>query len=296
MAIASDYAGLWVWLKGDTGFVDQSGNSRTITLPGGGNNPTIAAGVANSHAAFKFVAASQQWFGLPSMAALTAGEMYLVIQKAVDPPPANPAAGVYNLGGSSSDSHIPWDDGVIYDAFGSTVRQTVGNPTPSLALPSYYNPRSSPGNWTAELNGTQIFTTATNTVAFPASPTIGRDMSGIPWLDGLIAEVFIYSQIRSAAERAALIATLQATYGSSLWGGPSAARLTAAAASVAARDVATPVPKVRLSGMSASVVALDIGNPPQTGARITAMSASVAAVDVANPPRSAPYSYAMVIS
>src|SRR5574340_43329 len=117
MAIASDYAGLWVWLKGDTGFVDQSGNGRTITLPGGTQNPTNPSNVANGHAVFRFAAGAQQFFTLPSMAALTVGKLYIVFQKAADPASSSAAAGMYNLGSQDFDTHTPWTDGSIYDGF-----------------------------------------------------------------------------------------------------------------------------------------------------------------------------------
>lgn len=285
MAIASDYAGLWVWLTGDTGFVDQSGNGRTITLPGGGNNPTIGAGVANGHAAFRFSAASQQYFTLPSMAALTAGEVYVVFQKTADPASSSAAAGFWNLGSQDFDSHAPWTDGSIYDGFGSTVRKTVGNPTPSLALPSYYNVQSASGNFTAQLNGSALFTTATNSVGFPTAPMIGRSLvANGRFLDGAIAEIFIYSQIRSAAERAALIATLQATYGSTAWVFPSADRVTAGFLS-AGQTIVAPNPADRVTaaflGVGQTIAAP--GAPP-INARVTAGFASAGQIIAAPVP------------
>ena len=83
--------------------------------------------------AFDPVALSHVTFGA-AFAGLSAGEV-LVVRKASDP-----ASGVgldvgsfWSFGTSVSTDAVPFSDGVIYDGFGSTTRQTAGNPATSLA-------------------------------------------------------------------------------------------------------------------------------------------------------------------
>lgn len=74
--------------------------------------------------------------------------------------------GHWNLGADSALAHYPYSN-TIYDEFGSTARKTVG----TLASRAWqrYRASSGPGVWTAWVNGTQIFTTASNTVGWDGS-------------------------------------------------------------------------------------------------------------------------------
>jgi len=216
MTIASDYAGLWAWYKASSGgWTDQSGNGRDATLPGGAANPTIAAAVANGHDAFQFLAANHQHVTLPSLAALARGEMFAVVAPQWDPTLTDASSGSWTLGNgtATTGAFLPWTDSNIYEDFGSTVRKTVGDPALSLASDiRIVNIWSDAGNWGFSLDGTLLFSTSTNTVGWPATAWIGQSKNSDRWLDGRIAEWFLYSQLRSSSERTALITALQATY------------------------------------------------------------------------------------
>jgi len=212
MTIASDYAGLWSWLKADTGYADQSGNGRDGT-PGVGA-PAIWDLVANGHKAFRFSAASSQYISLPSMAALTKGEMFIVIATFKDPPTVGTHTGCWDMGTQASNSsYLPFTDNVIYETFGSTVRKTVGAHTANLATDvRVVNIWSDTNDWGYAMEGTTLFSTATNAVFFPTAPNLGQGVHDHNFLDGYIAEWFLYSQLRSPSERTALVSALQATY------------------------------------------------------------------------------------
>jgi hypothetical protein len=80
----------------------------------------------------------------------------------------------FEVMGSGTQSFMTFTDNVVYDSFGTTVRKTVGSvaTTPGNDTWFRYRSMSKAGGWTAWFNGTQKFTTASNTVAWAASPTI----------------------------------------------------------------------------------------------------------------------------
>jgi len=252
MAVASDYGGLWAWLKGDTGFVDQSGNSRTITLPGTTHNPTIVTGAANGHDVMQFVATSQQYFTLPSMTALTAGELYIVMKRDSRLPPNDAQSGFIMMGtaGALPHSAVPYSDNNIYEGFGTTARKVVSEGTLDLSSHyAVYNVRSASGSYAIGVDGTDLLTSATNTVGFPSTPVVGAGLPVAGYFPGRMAEIIIYDQIRTSVERAALIASLMHTYS------PNLARVTATGLS-ALVDVLQPIPAARVTASGLSVLVL----------------------------------------
>lgn len=211
MTVPTDYGNLWVYLRGDSGFTDLSGNGRTITIPDGGDRPTLEPATDTEHAAFGFVAGLQQNFRLPNMTALTEGEVFVVFRVNADPAVDNASSGFWQLGSSTADAAFPNTAGAIGDTFGSTTSKNVGDVGPHLTDVTLYNARSSTGLWEAEVNGSNVFTTATNVVGFPANPRIGNSVSQ-RYLDGKIYELAIYSTRLSSGDRAALSASLIAKY------------------------------------------------------------------------------------
>lgn len=149
---------------------------------------------------------------------MTAAEMFVVSKVATDPPvsakSSHPVASWDGLG--SVGNHYPWITGDILDGFASNARKTVGNPAPSLTSWRTYNARSAAGAWSAHLDGTQLFTTATNTVSFAsAQPKLGNTGSGV-FMEGFIAEVIIFSRVLSSGERSQIHTYLNSLYGFSL--------------------------------------------------------------------------------
>jgi len=139
---------------------------------------------------------------VPDMSALTEGEIYIVIKTDNDPAASGGESGLWLFDTSANQSHYPYTDGVIYDSFGSTVRQMSVNPTPSLASAyRVYNVYSKTNDWQAFLDNTSIFSTGTNSVGFSAAPRFAGTSSGSFNMKGRICEVIIYSAKLSSGDR-----------------------------------------------------------------------------------------------
>jgi hypothetical protein len=109
------------------------------------------------------------------------------------------AGAFYQFGTSVADDHVPFNDGNIYDGFGSTVRKTVGNVAPSMANWHLWNVTTAPGEYTARVNGLQVFTTATNTVAFHTACRLGRGVGSNS--DGGMTCIWLFDNKLSTDDR-----------------------------------------------------------------------------------------------
>lgn len=188
---------------------DESGNSRHLVQTASGERGTWNNNVVNSKAAITMVAASQQHWDVPSLAALTAGECFCVLIFDADPPAAQRT--VIGDGGTSGVSTFLDTDGIIYDGWGSTARKTTANPTPSLTSWRLYNVSSESSNWTNRLDGTQLFNTGTNTVGFTSTPRLGRSLN--VYFDGKFAEYIIYDHVLTSGDRTIVNDYIETKYG-----------------------------------------------------------------------------------
>lgn len=195
--------------------LDFSGGARHTTGRGGaGTLPTWeSAGFGVGKPAIRF--AGNSWFSLPSVSALTEGEQFVVIKVDSDPA-ASAALSISWRFGPNPTSCYPYTDGHIYDEFGNTVQRDCGNPGPVLTTARLYNSISTPTEWTANLDTTQIFTTATNTVAWNATPLLGGEVTGgfiHLGIAGYIAEYRLYPTKRTSPQRAFIEAELKVKHG-----------------------------------------------------------------------------------
>lgn len=242
MAIADprDIPGLVCWYSAEaetayangasmTGWTDLSGNGNHATVqgtlapqwesasgPGGG--PAVR--LRGSDGATSD--ATRGYFKVPAAAVsgLTAGEIltYLRSSKAT-----TVASSLWSWGSWADQSYFTFSNGSVYDYFGSTVRK--GPFAPGVTIQNQwrrYGVHSAAGDWAARIDGTQIHSTATNTVSFPASggqqPIIGDSTypnqiaSGSfssPWR-GLMTAVIFYNRKLTSTERSDLDAWLVA--------------------------------------------------------------------------------------
>jgi hypothetical protein len=141
---------------------------------------------------------------------LTSAEVFLVVKQDADPGVGGDVGAIWTFGSDSSD-HFPFQDGVVYMGWGSTVRKTVGNLTPSLAAWRVLNISSAPSDYNVRVDGTSVFSTATNTVGWTTAPRIGYAATGIPAL-GYWAELIMYSRVISSTERAGVLSYLKGKY------------------------------------------------------------------------------------
>jgi len=119
--------------------------------------------------------------------------------------------------GGSEFNHYPYTDSNIYDDFGSSSRKTVGNPTPSLANWHIASFHSQSASWKYYLNGTSFFSTGTNTVGWISTPKLGRqhraDLNTDAWYNGNLAELCLFSEFLSDANRQKVEGYLAYKYG-----------------------------------------------------------------------------------
>lgn len=220
-------AGLLLWLRAtDLGGVDntavsswpdQSGNGNNATGTGdSGATPVLKTGQSTADGVAVYVdsTSSHRHFVFGNfLSSLTAAEVFVVVKAVNDPPPQGAGNDVNNGGfwkfgsgtGSSSAAHYPYQDGSIYDGWGSTTRKTVGNPTPALTSWHIYNISTAAGAWEARLDGVSLFSTATNAVGWRSAPILG--MSERNNLDDQLgqfyfAELMIFNQVLSTTDRA----------------------------------------------------------------------------------------------
>jgi hypothetical protein len=217
----SSIGGLTAWLKADAGtstttdgvgiatWSDQSGSANDATQATGAAQPLYKTAIQNGLPIVRFDKVQSRFFGMPTLAALTAGTVFIVVATATDPGSGD-NTGLWKLG-TSGDMFFPFTDGIVYDDCGSTVRKTTVNPTPALTAFHVYEVSSAAGAWTNWLDGAQLFTTATNTVAFSATPTLGK--TAAQFFSGDIGELLIYNSALSAGNRQSVEAYLKAKWG-----------------------------------------------------------------------------------
>lgn len=198
-------------------WADQSGNARHFSQGTGSNRPTLDT--LSGQAAIRFASASAQRLDGPSFVGVSTAAHAFVVMKVVADPAAGGAGGVGGLWrfgqeGVGEDV-VPFTDGTIYDGFASTVRKTTVNPTPSLASATrVYEVVSASGEWTNKLDGSQLFTTGTNTVAWNAVARIGGGTTiATVCMNGWIAELLVFGSKRTAAQVTQIYGYLNNRYG-----------------------------------------------------------------------------------
>lgn len=195
-------ASLKSWLEGDllTGangssvasWTDASGNGNTATAAVA---PTLSVAGRNGLNVVGFN--GTQSLTLPNfVSGFTEGSAFFVAKLTTDPATAAPIIGDFGTSGSAE--HYPFSDNNIYDGFLSTTRKTVGDPG-NLAAWHIGSFQSKASDWRYAFNGTDFFTTATNTVGAGTAPRIGYN--GTNLLDGQIAEIIICNSFLTTVER-----------------------------------------------------------------------------------------------
>jgi hypothetical protein len=208
--------GLQLWLDADDASTftynggrvsewrDKSGNNRHAALAASG---PIHDGVINGRAAVRFDLGVTAALTITAFAAsYTAAELFVVIDITTE----NSGA-YFGLWGTATDfSHYP-TGGVIYESWGTTVRKTVGNPVTDVLNPHIYNLQTAANYYAARINSEALFSTATNTVGFRATPYEIPMSANCPV--GLMGEFVMYDRVLSAGDRTAADAYLRTKWG-----------------------------------------------------------------------------------
>jgi hypothetical protein len=233
----SDIAGLALWLKADGtlwqdsgrttpassdadpvgAWDDASGNDDHYTQATAGSRPAFKTGIVNGLPVVRFDGASDYLAGPNHLSALTAATAFVVVKIDNDPPGAADQSGLWDMDAASDAAHYPFTDGNVYDGWGSTARKSTGNPTLSLSAAfRVYGVVSASGAWTSYVDGTQHYTTGTNTVGFGTAPEFGRSFNGAAtyyYLDGDVAEVIVYDSALGTTDRQSVEGYLATKYG-----------------------------------------------------------------------------------
>lgn len=224
----SGISNIWEWWEPEREGLSNNADISTLTgqvSPGTGHNftqsttarkPTFLTGQINGLGAAHFVAANNKWMQGVDPSALTAGHVFIVVQIPTDPPATNQTPWNIGTDGINADTY-PFTNGSILSAIGTNTRKTVGNPTPSLATWRVFEVVSISGTWTALLDGSQIFTTASNVVHWNTNCILGAfDTVGTnPW-DGDIAGIYIFSAQITGADRTNMVSYLNTRWGLSI--------------------------------------------------------------------------------
>src|SRR5262249_28096178 len=149
-----------------------------------GAKPTFKTNIVGGKPVVRFDGVDD-FFSLPnSFTGLSAATVLIVVKLTTDPPAAAAQTGLWYFGSSGDKTHFPYTDGTIYDTFGTTVRKTTVDPAPALTSFRVYTVKSSSGNWTSYLDGTQLYTTGSNTVGFTTTPNLASNLDVSAFLQG----------------------------------------------------------------------------------------------------------------
>jgi hypothetical protein len=202
----TNITGMQLWLKADAGvaadmstWADQSGNDNNATQANPSQRPTLVTNALNGLPVMHFDASQQQYLQLPNVMAsatsptgeATAGEIFMVVR-------STGATGSLGGWGGIYGSYYPYN-GNIYDDFGTNVWTSLGQPAQDITQYQLYNISSSSSEWTQRFNGLVNYDRLVNTVSFRASPVLGT--SNNIFLSGDIAEIIVYNQVLTQAQR-----------------------------------------------------------------------------------------------
>lgn len=218
----------WSEARHETGYANNDPAGTSTDVSGAGNNwtqgtagkkPLYKTNQINGLPAYSFDAASQQHWSLASdiLSGKSAGEIFILVKLNNDPGASN-KDGLWKMDGDGTNAtNFPYNgDGNIYDGWGSTARKSTGvNPSPQLTSWTLYNVRSGSGEWKAFQNGTQIYTTATNTFSsFGATRYFGRSVGlfGDTYLDGLFAGMVIVDNLLNSTDKSAIKSVFASAY------------------------------------------------------------------------------------
>jgi fibronectin type 3 domain-containing protein len=218
-----------LWLCADRGvlcnaagqvsiWTDESGHANSASQASLASQPDLASAAVNGLPAVQFDGVASV-LSIPNFLASAGGGEALVVLK------ANPLAGAINslweMGGAGGGiKEYPAANGAIQDDFGNSGVHDL-NPVQSLTQFHVYDVASEPNDWDAWINGVWTCHSDNNSVSFADASTIGAATyygysvwgyvaSG--YFSGDIAEIMIFTNELTAAQRQALTAYLNNKY------------------------------------------------------------------------------------
>lgn len=214
--------GMWDWWEPELEGLSNGANITQLTgqkSPGTGHNwttstcagvPTFAANVINGLGAARFN--GEHCLGNVDPSALTAMHMFRVVK--IDAENSADTLGDFCTDVVNIPELYTWVDGKIYDGSGSNLRRDCGNPAATLTSWRVFETISTSSEWTALLDGTQLFTTGTNTVSIPSNCKLGANTTRN--LVGHIAGVYIFASKITGSDRTDMVNYLNDRWGLSV--------------------------------------------------------------------------------
>lgn len=233
--LTPDVTGFGLWLKADNSSLlllndndpispwpDDSGSipANNAIADGATNRPAFKKNILNGLPGVFFDGTSDFLRTINFAQFYTEGEVFVLFKNLLDVPVDAFKSGFWDFEGTVDAAHMPFTSGNIFDNFGSTTRRNIGNPTPDLTNPTLYNVVTKSGEWTARLNNSVFFTTATNTVGFNNAMgyTVGMSFSGTSgnvYFNGYFFELILYPFVLTAPQRAAVVSYFNTKWGTS---------------------------------------------------------------------------------
>lgn len=120
----------------------------------------------------------------------------------------NTQRGSWKFGTSGAVALFLWEDGKIYEDWGTNTRHDAISPGQDLSDAfSVYNVWSASNDYAVNLDGVSLFTTATSTVSFPATGIHFGECSGFG-LAAYVSEVVIFARKLTSGDRASMLTYL----------------------------------------------------------------------------------------
>jgi hypothetical protein len=197
-------------------WADKSGNGRDFAQSIATAYPTRQTSVVNGRAVVRFDGQNDYLERAQFAASFTAAEVFVVVATNSDPSANIKDNSPLSFSSVSSLSHYAYSgNGWIYEGFGSTARKTVGDPGVDLSSWHLYNVRTAASAWSAHIDGTSLYSTATSTVQFNGSIVrMGRpNNTATDWFWGDIAEMILCDTVLSSGDRTSVNTYIADKYG-----------------------------------------------------------------------------------
>ncbi len=144
-------------------------------------------------------------------------EIFAIIKAADDPATSNLTGNWLTIGSDTSLlQHYPFNDGVgtLYEGAATNARKNAGNPTINLATYNLYNISSKNGLYKIRFNGTDFYSTTSNTFGVTANARLGGQANSFSGA-GLNAEIvmlLIWNRTLNSSEKLAIKNYVTAKY------------------------------------------------------------------------------------
>lgn len=193
-------------------WADKSGNANHATQPAGDTQrPDLLPNIVNGLPGVYFQ--TDDALQITNFASgFTAGEVFIVVKLNADPAGSSHDSGFWKFTSDTTPHVLPFTDGNFYDGWGSTARKSTGNPSASFTSPRLYNVRSASGAWSSHVDGTQHYTTATNTVGFGSGTHYIGGWGAAYFMQGYVMEMIMTDSVLSTGDRASVKSYIATKY------------------------------------------------------------------------------------